>query len=322
MNTGLIGYQVLCAILLKNSRYQNFNKIMMKNLNLNKSFTLIVVLSIYFIGFIFREISNGAAHTDLEFHIWKIIVDFKLNFSDSFKNYVDYEEGTLPFFHLFQTFINPFNNDIFEYTLSNTILNLLIPIILFLIIKKKLNSNIAFYISLLLLISPWFRSTSYWGTTENFALFFIIPSLIYFEKIINSKDEYVKNNIFLIIFLSFSIYARQQYFFLVIAHIILIFYNRYSFKNILLFFTIYAIFSVPGFFTLLIWNAHENIKVSTSNSEYISISNIFYNIIIISNILFYYLCPFLIINFKEVLKLVNIRNIVKLIIIFIFFIFI
>ena len=52
-------------------------------------------------------------------------------------------------FHLFQTFINPFNNDIFEYTLSNTILNLLIPIILFLIIKKKLNSNIAFYISLL-----------------------------------------------------------------------------------------------------------------------------------------------------------------------------
>ena len=208
-------YQVLCAILLKNSRYQNFNKIMMKNLNLNKSFTLIVVLSIYFIGFIFREISNGAAHTDLEFHIWKIIVDFKLNFSDSFKNYVDYEEGTLPFFHLFQTFINPFNNDIFEYTLSNTILNLLIPIILFLIIKKKLNSNIAFYISLLLLISPWFRSTSYWGTTENFALFFIIPSLIYFEKIINSKDEYVKNNIFLIIFLSFSIYARQQYFFLV-----------------------------------------------------------------------------------------------------------
>ena len=97
MNTGLIGYQVLCAILLKNSRYQNFNKIIMKNLNLNKSFTLIVVLSIYFIGFIFREISNGAAHTDLEFHIWKIIVDFKLNFSDSFKNYVDYEEGTLPF---------------------------------------------------------------------------------------------------------------------------------------------------------------------------------------------------------------------------------
>ena len=153
MNTGLIGYQVLCAILLKNSRYQNFNKIMMKNLNLNKSFTLIVVLSIYFIGFIFREISNGAAHTDLEFHIWKIIVDFKnLNFFTHLKIIVDYEEGTLPFFSFISNFFLIHLIMIFLNILFNTILNLLIPIILFLIIKKKLNSNIAFYISLLLLL--------------------------------------------------------------------------------------------------------------------------------------------------------------------------
>ena len=104
------------------------------------------------------------------------------------------------------------------------------------VLKNKVETNLAFYISLILLISPWFRSTSYWGTTENFALFFVVPSLFFFEKVINQRENYIQNNILLIIFLSCSIYARQQYFFLVIAHVLIIFYNKYDFKSTILFF--------------------------------------------------------------------------------------
>ena len=275
------------------------------------------ILFFYFFGFYVKEISNGAAHTDLQLHIWIIISDFKSNFLYSFTNYIEYKEGTMPFFHIFQSFVNPFTDNVAEYTLSNTIFNLLIPLIVYFILKNKIETNLAFYISLILLISPWFRSTSYWGTTENFALFFVVPSLFFFEKVINQKENYIQNNILLIIFLSCSIYARQQYFFLVIAHVLIIFYNKYDFKRTILFFLVYLVLSLPGFLTLFIWNAHENIQVSTSNSEFISIKNIFNNVIIISNLLLYYSIPLIFLNLKKTLKIINIKNITYFIIIFV-----
>ena len=101
------------------------------------------ILFFYFLGFYVREISNGAAHTDLQLHIWIIISDFKSNFLYSFKNYIEYKEGTMPFFHIFQSFVNPFTNNVAEYTLSNTIFNLLIPLIVYFILKNKIETNLA-----------------------------------------------------------------------------------------------------------------------------------------------------------------------------------
>ena len=53
---------------------------MIKKVFLFKIVTLFTILLIYFIGFSLREVSNGAAHTDLQLHIWQIIGDFKSDF--------------------------------------------------------------------------------------------------------------------------------------------------------------------------------------------------------------------------------------------------
>ena len=62
---------------------------MIKIIKNNQLFLLIIsfCLSAYFLGFYVREISNGAGHTDFQYHIWLLINDFDKNFSDTLKNY-------------------------------------------------------------------------------------------------------------------------------------------------------------------------------------------------------------------------------------------
>ena len=286
----------------------------------NYFFFLVLILSLYFSGFAIREISNGAAHTDLSLHIWIIIQDFKINFDNTLINYFNYDEGTFPFFHIIQSKFNPFTNSIIEYTLSNTVFNLLIILIfIFFIKKRKIFSHfISLYIPLILLISPWFRSTSFWGTTENFALIFIIPALYYFEKIIKSNIFEKKDNLYLLFFLTLATYSRQQYFFLVIAHFLIIAIKYKQINKILFNSFFYFCLGLPAFYIFFFkWGIYENITRTTSNSNHLSFTNIFNNFFVISSILFFYLVPIIILNYKKFLKLISLKNIIIFFLIFV-----
>ena len=277
----------------------------MSNLSIIKkySFVLIVIVS-YFFGYYIREISNGAGNGDLEYHIWKVIKDLEKNYYLTLKNYLSYGEATFPFFHSIQAIFNPFTKNSIQYTFSNTVLNLLVVAILAYHLKKKKifsSKHNIILISSIILISPWFRSTSYWGMTENLAFFFVIPSLYYLNKMIQEKN--FKNDFLLILLLSLSIYTRQQYLFLVIFHLIYIFIN-YEFKRIIKNLIIYFILSLPGLLTYQLWGVFINISNATSASHYISIDFIFKNILKISSLLLFYSIPILIINFKKSIKLI------------------
>ena len=94
---------------------------------------ILISLSIilYFIGFYFREISNGAAHTDFQLHIWLLINDFEKDFIGTLKNYLTYREATFPFYHSIQSILNPFKSNYSSFHFSNTILNLFILFIFY-----------------------------------------------------------------------------------------------------------------------------------------------------------------------------------------------
>ena len=78
-------------------------------------------LILYFVGFYIREITSGAANSDLEFHVWLLIIDFKKDLLHTLINYLDYKEATFPFFHIIQSQFNPFLKNNLYYALSNTI---------------------------------------------------------------------------------------------------------------------------------------------------------------------------------------------------------
>lgn len=289
-------------------------------IDLKKYCILLVLLSIYFIGYYVREISNGAAHGDLGGHIWKIIQDLEKNFDLTLVNYYSYAEGTFPFFHISQNLLNPFSTNVLGYTFSNTVFNLLVVVFFAICLKKKniYSENVIFYVPLILLISPWFRSTSYWGTTENFALLFIIPGLYYFEKIINKNNiDCKKYNIYLIIYLTLATYARQQYFFLVIAHYLILFQKFRDIKFIINTSILYFILGTPAFYIFFFkWDILQNLKFATSNSDHISIANIPNNFLIISSIIFFYFLPIFVLNYKKIKQFISLRNLCAFLVIF------
>ena len=276
-------------------------KIKKNKLNL---FLAISILFIYFLGFYVREISNGAGHTDLEYHIWIIINDLKNNYLDTIKNYQSYNEATFPFFHSFQSFLNTTSKS-FIYCLNNTIFNLFIVLIFYKFLRlKKIefeNNFLIIFVSLILLISPWFRSSSYWGMTENFAFFFLIPSLYFLDLLIKKKVTSV-DNLLLTILISLTLYSRQQYLFLALFHILILLINNDK-RNLIYTLILYSVLSVPGFYVLFLWNVFNDLSQITSASNNLDIRNIFLNIPKISSLLFFYAIPLILINFSAFLKI-------------------
>lgn len=220
---------------------------MFLNININFKLGLILFsLILYFFGFYIREISNGAGHLD-GYGIWILVNDFKKNFFLTLSNYLAYDAGSFPFYHITQKILNPWTEKKITYFLSNTIFNLSVPLVFIYFLKKKI--KISFINSLLLssifLLSPWFRSSSFWGQTENFALIFFIPSCYYLSEIIYSKNN-LKNNICLCIWISLTIYARQQFIFLPLFHGFILIYHYKNWRNIICITLIYLILSMPG----------------------------------------------------------------------------
>ena len=267
-------------------------------------FLILIILFSYFFGFYVREISNGAGHIDLELHIWIIILDLKQNYLDTLKNYQSYNEATFPFFHSFQSFFNLTSNN-YLYCFNNTILNLFIIIIFyqFLKLKKiKFDNEFSIYlIPLILLISPWFRSSSYWGMTENFAFFFLIPSLFLLNFLVKKKITF-NENLLLVVLISLTLYARQQYLFLAVFHILILLINNDK-RNLIFSIILYFFLSLPGFYTLYLWGVFNDLSQSTSASGNLDIKNIFLNIPKISSLLFFYSLPLIFINFSKFSKI-------------------
>ena len=286
------------------------------------SYALIFIsIILFFLGFYLREISNGAAHTDFQLHIWPLINDFNEDYFYTLSNYLDYKEATFPFYHTIQSLFNPFNYNYIYFSLLNSFLNLLILYVFFYFLKKKISfdkiGSSIYILPFIFLLSPWFRSTSYWSTTENFALFFLIPSCYYLLLLIKNEDNF-KSNFFLTLFIALAIYSRQQFLFLALTHLTIIFLSKNYLKlfNTCLY---YLIFSLPGLYTYYLWDVFSNIRNATSASDYISLKNIYMNVPKISTLIFFYSIPIILINFKSLIRYINF---IKLLIYFTIFIII
>ena len=282
-------------------------------------FLIFLLLSGYFLGFHLREITNGAGHIDLEHHIWIVINDLRKDYFETMQNYQSYGEATFPFFHTFQSFFNPATENLF-YCLNNTIFNLLIIFIFYQFLKlKRIDFENNFLVSLIpfiILLSPWFRSSSYWGMTENLSFFFLIPSLYFLNLLIQKKTSF-KNNLILTILISLTLYVRQQFLFLAVFHILILLLNNNK-KELIFTIVIYSLLSLPGFYVLHIWGVFKDISQATTASSGLSLENILLNVPKISSLFFFYSIPIVLINFSRFLKIFLSRKYLLIFIIVLF----
>ena len=97
-----------------------------------------------------------------------------------------FQSSRIPGVYIFHKLFNPFTENIFQFKLSVTLLSLLVPIFFYkaltLRFQKVEKINLAL-ISCLLLLSPYFRTSAFWGNEENFGLLSLILSYIFLKNI-------------------------------------------------------------------------------------------------------------------------------------------
>jgi len=278
---------------------------------------LTLIFTSFIIGFFLRENSAGGGPIDLE-HEWHNFNLLKENFLDFLT--IDYEASRFPLYHYLNIKINHYIFDKNDFINSFFLYSFLTPIFFYLALKYNFKNVPKYKICLivsLIFLSPFFRTSSYWGLQENLAYIFFFLSLISFQSSIKIIKKY------LTIFLAFlSFYADQKFLIIPIIYFFL-FFN--SSKKILENFTINSrlvflcfVLIIPA---LLIFYKWGGISGPQGNKSILKLDNalIFIQLIAI------YLLPVVFFQndiFKKIFNILRIKNLLFTILYLIFYFFI
>jgi len=305
---------------------KNFDKIVL-------SILICLIFISYLTGFIVTENSAGGAIFDVEF-VKRNILAFKNNtFLEAIKLTATqdreiYMSTRSPGFYVFNKYLNPFVSNLLFFQGYITVFSLLIPVLLFLNLKIKFkDTNIYFLIliSSLILLSPYLRTSAFWGLEENFGIVMVGFSAL-FLQLYNDHRFKKYSIVFLIclaLFSSLCVYSDQKL--IIIPFLSLIFVliaEKKNYEKILLI-SLYVIFSIPFIYLIKLWgNIAPTGDAVIRQIDVLSINLNYHHIGFSISIIAFYLFPFffLLEDKKE-----NLRNFFKnktnylLIIIFIFY---
>ena len=285
-----------------------------KNYIYLKSSLIFLILFSYFFGFYLRENIAGGAEADFNNFTWKGILSFKNNFLDVLYNYGKIGEGSLPLFHILNAYFNPFTYNKESFQLSISFLSLLNVIFFSQILRQKYKIKIldSYLYSSIFLILPFFRSSAFWGLTENLGWLFLILTIKYYLVV-----EKNKINIFLVcLFSSLALYTRPFLVFFPIFFIINLFFKKdyLILKNSIFY---YGIFAIPGLILLYIWGGSVYLgsgEDKVNILEHFQPKFIIKNLVIFSSIFLFYLLPFHLVSFSTEKKIDKNKKIYYLII--------
>lgn len=280
-----------------------------KKNNIIKLFILLFILTSYFVGFFLKDFVPGGAAGDFQDITWPLIQSFKKDFYFSISNYGTFGEGSYPLYYIINSYLNPFSNNQNSFLISITVISF-IGFFLFSFLIKKNFANVTFLDCLLtssvILLLPFYRSSAYWGTTENLAWLFLILSFYFFLKIKNNLDKGFTTGIIHIIYFCFfsscALYIRPALIFWPISFFLYLFLVEQNKKIIITSIITYLLFSIPGFILILFWGDIYDSQNMTMNltTDYHNYKNIIKNIPILLSYFSFYFFPFLILEFIEI----------------------
>ena len=279
-----------------------------------KKYTLNILSTLiyfsYFIGFYLNEnsIGSGGYNSDLIW-IWENFEIFKKNnLIDAIKNEEFFGNRT-PLLYLINIYFNPFIENIDLYRTSIFVFSLLGPFIFFLCLKERFfntNRSTLFLISSLLLLSPFYRTTAFWGMEINYGIICTLASIYFLNKISfpNTNNRESKINIFfLILFSSLTVYFDQKLLVIPIISFLTIITQNISFKIKIFSIFYYIILSLPFFYLIYLWEGIVPKATQLANPN--TITNInklgqihFYNLGYASTIIGFYLFPLIFLKEK------------------------
>ena len=171
----------------------------------NKKLSIYLLFSLsLFIGFLFNENSSGGAKIDHEY-LFPFINALSLDFKAGLENFLN-NSGSLihsPSFYLIISKLLNTTQSLFIVKILYLIICLSLPFLFYLILREKYDHHdyFIFYFSLIVFLSPYFRSSAIWLLGDNLSLIFLSISFLFFLKI-KSKTINEINEIGKIIYVS------------------------------------------------------------------------------------------------------------------------
>ncbi len=228
-------------------------------------FLIIFSILSYFIGFYLNENSAGAGSLvfgDLK-NTWNNLNTFLNNsildgvhLTTSLDTDV-YKSSRTPLIYIIHKIFNPFTDSVMSFRISVFIFSLLIPILFFLNLRKKYKNTdivILMLISSIVLLSPYLRTSAFWGGEENFGIISTLLSFLFLQLLFET-DNILKKKIYLfsvILFSSLCVYFDHKLLLIpIICFFSIYFSGKFSFRiaSILLYF----ICSLPFLYLIKLW---------------------------------------------------------------------
>ena len=174
----------------------------------------------------------------------------------------EYHDSRPPTSYILHEALNPFVEDKINFRRSVFFISLLVPILFYFCLKQKFNNKenlLLILLSSVVFLSPYFRTSAFWGLQENYGLIFLLLTFLStrFLNEDNNQFAYIKYiKLFTITFLSSAcIYFDQK---LIIIPTIC-FFEIISSKQLIkfkIFSTFcYFIFSLPYIYLITIWGS-------------------------------------------------------------------
>ena len=312
-----------------NSKY-NFN---------NTIFKIIIFLPIisFFVGFYLDENSAGAGGYNGDIK-WiksniKIFLDNDLRAAIL---HPDFFGNRTPLIYILQKIFNPFVNNYEIYRLTSFLISLIGPIIFYQLLKKKflnVDKEILFLIASLIYLSPYYRTSAFWGLNENYGLITAVTSFYFLYKILNIGHFKFLDLMFLIFFSSLSVYFDLKLAFIPLVSFLMIIFSQINLRIKFITFLSYTILSIPYLALIVYWDGIVPIKTQLANQNTITSIEDFSKIYFIhlgyaATLISFYILPVLLFtnknltnNFKEIFYKNETYIFLFLILLFIFSLF-
>lgn len=266
-------------------------------------------LSSFIYGFVIREDSAGGGKFDF-LNTWTNQKIFNENTTiASIKNTKTSEiklsiNSHFPSSYIINKFLNPFSKNKENFLISIFILNIFLPIIFFLILKKnykKQNLYLLACFSSIIYLSPYYRTSSYWAGMENYGLLMMVISYYFYStylKEVNNKKKYI---LIFSIFSCLCVYFDQKLALIPLIYSYLFLKHENNKINISLYIIINFILSLPVFSLIYYWGSlispHDTISRSFGTLYLEQIGYFF-------SITSFYLIPYIFIFHKKIFQFV------------------
>ena len=275
------------------------------------------------IGFFYNENSSGGAEYDYNY-----LIPFVESFSKDFKNGLNLfvsDTGSLihsPIFYILTGGVLSIFGNINIVKIIYILLSSTLPLIFYKILRLRGKDNIFLYLfSLIIFISPYFRSSSIWLLGDNLSLIFFGLSVLFYLKI--EKNNFLLYACLSILFLAICCYIRYYYFPFYFFYIFA-FLKKNNFKEIIkiVFFSLIIAFPAIIYFIYII--KYHNFSSFLNIEHGHSFQNYSTNFLVVLTIILFYLLPFLPVFYKNMINyyLVQKKRLYTIFFIFLTFYFI